>query len=235
MPGSEPPRVGLEWGLNGARRLAPTVDAVVVVDVLSFCTSVTVACERGARVWPHPGGAASVDLARSLDAVLAGPRRLSRPSLSPTSLLELPEGSRLVLPSPNGSALSHALRDAGGPVVAGCLRNAAAVARHVAGARDVLVLPAGERWDDGSIRFAYEDLVGAGAVVDRLASLVPALLRSPEADAAARAFSGLRPLEQTPSGMELVQRGFAADVRLAGEVDASEVVPLLTRGCFAAV
>jgi 2-phosphosulfolactate phosphatase len=235
VPGSEPPRVRLEWGLNGARRLAPTADAVVVVDVLSFCTSVTVACDRGARVWPNEGGAAAVDLARSLDAVLAGPRSLSQPSLSPTSLLELPGGSRLVLPSPNGSALAHALRDAGGrPVVAGCLRNAAAVARRLAGARDVLVVPAGERWDDGSIRFAYEDLVGAGAVVDRLTSLVPGLLRSPEADAAARAFAGLRPLEQTPSGIELVQRGFAADVRLAGEVDASEVVPLLTDGCFAA-
>jgi 2-phosphosulfolactate phosphatase len=201
--------VGLEWGLDGARRLAPTADAVVVVDVLSFCTSVTVACERGARVWPHPGGAAADDLARSLDAVLAGPRSLSRPSLSPTSLTELPEGARLVLPSPNGSALAHALLDAGGPVVAGCLRNAAAVARHVAGARDVLVLPAGERWDDGSIRFAYEDLVGAGAVVDRLASLVPALARSPEAavtpvtPSSAAAATGTA---SSPSSLERIDR-----------------------------
>ncbi|GAB3680994.1 hypothetical protein GCM10028814_17010 [Angustibacter aerolatus] len=231
------PRVDLEWGLQGARRFAERVDVVVVVDVLSFSTSVTVACERGARVWPHPGGEEAHALARSIEAVLAGTRsHTSGPSLSPTSLLDLPEGSRLVLPSPNGSSITHALMNAKVAVVAGGLRNAAAVARYVrdVGAERVAVVPAGERWPDHSLRFAYEDLVGAGAVVRRLTETVPGLFRSPEAEAAALAFAELQPLDGTPSGRELVERGFADDVRLAEQVDASDVVPVLREGRFAA-
>jgi 2-phosphosulfolactate phosphatase len=229
------PRIDVVWGLQGARHLASEADVVVVVDVLSFSTSVAVACERGAWVWPHPGGPEAELLARALGAVLAGPRvPRGAPSLSPTSLLDLPRGTRLLLPSPNGSAISHALSGGRPRVVAGALHNAAAVARWVAGAPRVAVVPAGERWDDGSLRFAYEDLVGAGAVVERLTACVPRLVRSPAADAAARAFVGLRPLEDTPSGRELVDRGFAEDVELAARVDASHVVPVLAEGRFVA-
>ena len=234
QPASAPPRVDLEWGLQGARYLGNGADAIVVVDVLSFCTSVTVACERGACVWPHPGGEEAHALARSLEAVLAGTRsHRGGPSLSPTSLLDLPDRSRLVLPSPNGAALAHALMTSRSQVVAGCLRNAAAAARCVADARRVLLLCAGERWGDGSARFAYEDFVGAGAVVERLTALVPGLVCSPEAHAAALAFAGLQPLELTPSGSELVERGFAADVELASQVDVSDVAPVLFEGRFA--
>ena len=103
---------------------------MVVVDVLSFSTSVTVALERGARVWPHPGGEQAHELARSLEAVLAGTRsHTSGPSLSPASLLELAEGTRLVLPSPNGSSISHVLMSSPALVLVGCLRNASAVAQ----------------------------------------------------------------------------------------------------------
>jgi glycine cleavage system H protein len=42
--------VRCEWGLRGAERLAPTCDAVIVVDVLSFSTAVSVAVSRGAPV-----------------------------------------------------------------------------------------------------------------------------------------------------------------------------------------
>ena len=48
--------VALEWGPVGARTLAERSDVVVVVDVLSFSTALTIAVERGARVWPHTGG-----------------------------------------------------------------------------------------------------------------------------------------------------------------------------------
>lgn len=42
-----------EWGLVGAREVAPGCDIAVVVDVLSFTTTVTVAVERGTRVYPY--------------------------------------------------------------------------------------------------------------------------------------------------------------------------------------
>lgn len=233
------PRVDLEWGLTGARHQAEVADVVVVVDVLSFSTAVTVACERGVRVWPHPGGEPAMMLARSIDAVLAGTRAHgSGPSLSPASLVDLEQGTRLVLPSPNGSTISNALMQARGTVLLGCLRNARAVAAHCAevlaegGGSRIAVVAAGERWGDGSLRPAYEDLVGAGAVIDRLAALVPGLVLSPDADAAAVAFRHRRDLADTPSGLELVERDFAADVEVASHVDASDAVPVLRDGSF---
>jgi 2-phosphosulfolactate phosphatase len=244
-------RVDLEWALPGARRFTDgpaAADVVVVVDVLSFSTSVTVACERGARVWPHPGGEAAHELARSIEAVLAGTRsHLSGPSLSPASLLELPEGTRLVLPSPNGSSISHVLMGSHAVVLVGCLRNAAAVAKRVAdhaqelaGQREpgavvrVGLVPAGERWGDGSLRVAYEDHVGAGAVAARLAELCPDAELSPEARVAALAFEQSDGLAGTPSERELAERGFGRDVEIASQVDASSVVPVLRNGSFSA-
>ena len=55
--------VALEWGPVGARTLAESSDVVVVIDVLSFSTSLTVAVERGAKVWPHTGGESARQLA----------------------------------------------------------------------------------------------------------------------------------------------------------------------------
>lgn len=227
--------VALEWGPVGARVLAETCDIVVVVDVLSFSTAVTVAVERGAKVWPHTGGEAARMLARDIDAVLAGNRSShDGVTLSPASLLDLDPDSRIVLPSPNGSSIAFAAVNGERPVVAACLRNARAVASHLRDVERVGVVAAGERWGDGSLRPAYEDLVGAGALVDRLAAQDPGVRLTPEAEAAALAFRWLRPLEQCPSGSELVEKGYADDVRIAGEVDASAVVPVLVEGRFVA-
>lgn len=230
-------QVGLEWGVAGARSLTDGTadDAIVVVDVLSFSTSVVLACDKGATVWPHPGGEEAHTLARSLEAVLAGTRtHREGPSLSPSSMLDLPEGTRLVLPSPNGSAITHALRGTPCTVVAGCLRNAGAVARFVRGFRRVLLVPGGERWGDGSLRVAYEDLVGAGAVASRIVGLEPSVQLSPEAEVARLAFDHRQPFGLTPSGIELVERDFASDVDLAEQVDVSSTVPVLRDGHFQA-
>lgn len=230
-------QVGLEWGVAGARSLTDGTaeDAIVVVDVLSFSTSVVLACDKGATVWPHPGGEEAHALARSLEAVLAGTRaHREGPSLSPSSMLDLPEGTRLVLPSPNGSAITHALRGTPCTVVAGCLRNASAVARFVSDFRRVLLVPGGERWGDGSLRVAYEDLVGAGAIVSRLVGLDPSVQLSPESQVARLAFDHRQPLALAPSGIELVERDYASDVDLAEQVDVSGTVPVLREGHFQA-
>jgi 2-phosphosulfolactate phosphatase len=228
-------RVALEWGPIGAKVLAERSDVIVVVDVLSFSTSVTVAVERGAKVWPHTGGENALELAREIGAVLAGNRSLhDGPTLSPASLCELEPDARLILPSPNGSSIAHAAVSGGRPVVAACLRNAAAVARFIRGFERVGLVPAGECWGDGSLRPAYEDWVGAGAVIDRLLRQDPSMSLSPEAEAAAAAFRTLRPLEDCSSGQELVKKGFADDIRIAAEVDAADVVPVLVEGRFVA-
>jgi 2-phosphosulfolactate phosphatase len=225
-------------GLEGALAIASGPEVLaVVVDVLSFSTAVTVAVEHGIAVLPVPAhGAETSALALRQRAVLAGPRSLEAPSLSPASLRRVSGIERLVLPSPNGATIAAALADAGATVIAACLRNVRATARcvdhHLARpGTAVAVVAAGERWPDGSLRIAVEDVWGAGAV---LAALQADAVVSPEAVAAAAAGGTCSPegLRACGSGRELVERGFGEDVELAGERDASTVVPLLRNGWF---
>ena len=101
----------------------------------------------------------------------------------------------------------------------------------------VTVIAAGERWPDGSLRPAVEDLLGSGAVLTALADR-GFFEESPEAERARTAYA---PLESVPdavrrcaSGVELANLGFGADVEVAVELDASAVVPVLTDGAFRA-
>jgi 2-phosphosulfolactate phosphatase len=204
--------------------------------VLSFSTSVAVAVERGAKVYPHPGGLGARELADSIGGLLAGRRTLTDgPSLSPTSLLDLAPDTRLVLPSPNGGTIAYSLAGQGCQVFTGALRNASAVGRFLSEARDidtVVLVPAGERWPDDSMRVAYEDQVGAGAILARMVSIEPTLGLSAEAEAALAAYERLRPLDDTPSGQELAERDFGDDIILASAIDVSAVVPVLRDSCF---
>ncbi len=221
------------WGWKGLEAALPASDVVVIVDVLSFTTAVEVALSHGVAVYPYRWRDETTEaFAREHDAVLAGSRNTSTVSLSPPSLRTLAPGSRVVLPSPNGSTLSLATGDR--PTYAGCLRNAAAVGRAAgaAGAR-VTVVAAGEKWpDDDSLRPAIEDLLGAGAIVDALPGA-----RTSEARVAHAAFSSLRGdlpdvIRDSLSGQELVDLGFAGDVVEASALNVSDVVPFLDDGVY---
>jgi 2-phosphosulfolactate phosphatase len=139
-----------------------------------------------------------------------------------------------VLASPNGAALSLAAADCGARVLAGCLRNAGAVADAAASTGGpAVVIAAGERWPDDSLRPALEDVLGAGAILAALAPANP----SPEARAAIAVFREARAnlearLLECASGRELVARGYAGDVRAAAALDASAAVPELRDGAF---
>lgn len=235
-----------DWGVSGAR--CATGDLAVVVDVLSFSTSVTIAVERGTVVYPFRWGRdAAADFAREHDAVLAVGRAeavrdgVALPSLSPYSLLRAEPVPRLVLPSPNGSTVTEELRERGVQVVLGCLRNAAAVADHVEAAVSrgevVTLIACGERWDDDSLRPALEDLLGVGAVLAALRDRGLGAEMSPESLAAAATFSALEPdlgrcLRDCGSGRELVGRGFGEDVDAALDRDVTATVPVLVDGAF---
>ncbi len=234
--------VRLGWGEAGAAALAPTSDVMVIVDVITFSTAVAVALERGSAVYPHrwdQDGAAQ--LAAAVGAELAVSRSLvsaDHPySLSPATLSRLPLGSAIVLPSPNGSAISAAAAGGRAVVVAGSLRNAAAVARFARRAgRFISVIAAGERWPDGSLDPALEDLLGAGAVIDGLRRR----RRSPEATAAAAAYlrarrDGIRrTLLETVSAREQRSLGHQEELDWASAVNCSTVVPVLREGAFRA-
>lgn len=227
-------RIRFEWGAQGVACLAPGSDAVVIVDVLSFSTAVVVAAARGATVLPYRwADGTAAGYAGSMNALLAGPRREGGYSLSPRSLMSLPEGSRIVLPSPNGATLSLATGDT--PTFAGCLRNACAVARAArsCGPR-IAVIACGEQWPDGALRPALEDHIGAGAI---LACLDGA--QSPEAAAAIAAFERARAhlpetLKKSVSGKELAGRGFEDDVAIASELNGDDIAPQLRDRAYAA-
>ena len=146
-------------------------------------------------------------------------------------LFGIPAGARLVLPSPNGSTLS--LATGATPTLAGCLRNSRSVAAHAGRiGRSVAVIPCGERWDDGSLRPAVEDLIGAGAIIRHLRGS-----KSPEAKAAEAAFESgssdlLGTVVASASGRQLAGAGFRADVEHSASLDCSESVPLLRDGAY---
>ncbi|TWJ24701.1 2-phosphosulfolactate phosphatase [Micromonospora endolithica] len=235
-----------DWGLTGAAELGRVCAVLVVVDVLSFTTAVEVAVARGIRVHPFPWGEQAAAYARRVGAVAAVGRRETSPerpwSLSPAALSTAPHVTDLVLPSPNGSAISAAASATGLPVVAACLRNAGAVGRWLRrqgyGSRDapVGVIAAGERWPDGSLRPSVEDQLGAASVLDALSGVPGGL--SVEA---ATALAALASIPDVPaavrgsvSGRELIEGGFAEDVEVAVRAGVSNVVPLLRNGVFAA-
>jgi 2-phosphosulfolactate phosphatase len=225
--------VRFEWGLAGARMLAPVSEVLVV----SFSTAVEVVLARGGTVvptgWNDQRAAA---LAAERGAILAVGRSQTTPaapySLSPASLADLPAGTSLALPSPNGATIISAAAELGPLVLTGCLRNARAVAVAAeALGGTISVIAAGERWPDGSLRPSVEDLLGAGAILDRLDGGT----RSPEAQAAAGAARFLDPtkqLQHCASGRELITAGYQQDVQVAAELDVSHVVPLLRDGRF---
>jgi 2-phosphosulfolactate phosphatase len=228
-----------EWGPEGARKFDGNVGAMVIVDILSFSTSIDIAVSRGAIVYPFHfrDPSAATKEAHRLGAEIAGPRGSAshRYSLSPVSLASIAPDTKLVLPSPNGSAISAAARSA--PVLTGCLRNARAVATaaiDVAAGRSIAVIPAAERWPDGGLRPAIEDLIGAGAILDELG-----LPCSAEADVARHAYRSARPhlssmLRDCESGRELRDRGFSEDVEVAIKLNVSTIAPILVDGAYIA-
>lgn len=224
-----------EWGLEGIELYRPNAAAFIIVDVLSFTTAVSVALDAGATIIPFPWGdadAAAVE-ARRRSAIAAAPKRTTggQLSLSPASLRRLSRDERVLLPSPNGARLSLATGDV--PTFCASLRNFEAVAsaaRATAGAGAVAVIPAGERWPDGSLRPALEDWLGAGAVISALSGRPNSEARAARLmfDAAGANLSAL--VRESRSGRELLDRGFDIDVEIALELSASRTAPRLVEG-----
>ncbi|MFC8734153.1 2-phosphosulfolactate phosphatase [Luteimicrobium sp. NPDC057192] len=247
--------VRFEWGPDGGAQIARGAAVVVVVDVLSFTTTVGVALAGGAEVLPsrwHDGAAARLAAERGarlavgrLEARALASDDVPPASLSPADMVRAAgagalRGDRIVLPSPNGSTIVAALSGGDARVVAASLRTRAAVSRWLvrsAPSGPVAVVAAGERWPDGPLRPAVEDLWGAGSVVEALVAEQRRAGRrelrlSPEAGAAVAAFAAVRSdlaanLAGCASGLELAAAGFADDVVVAAGLDADDVVPLL--------
>lgn len=204
----------LDRGRTGAAAISEAVDVVVVVDVLSFTTTVSVAVDAGIEVIPCRWGderAAASDAEH--DAVLAVGRSAARGARGPGGSISLSPASaraavdagtaprRVVAPSPNGSTIAADVAASGAVCIAGCLCIAGAVL-------DALVTAG---WDD-----------------------LP-----PEATSARAGYLAVREdvgaaLLVSASGRELVAQGFDHDVAIAAQVGPATSVPVLGERGFTA-
>lgn len=249
--GTAGPRIQLAWGRRGAQAAAERGDILVVVDTLRFSTAAATAVHHGAVIYPCPvDEALATALAQRIGGEVALHRHTpvaptsasARFSLSPRTYLAVEPGTRVVLPSPNGATCCQY-----GPrtpaLLVGALVNAHAVAGAVAHLLtaptqqqqlDVTVLACGERWrlpaEEGVLRFALEDYLGAGAVLATLSALP--FSQTVEAQACGATFRALREqLEATlwecESGQELRTKGLGEDVRHAAQLNVYDTVPVL--------
>ena len=235
--------VRFDWGPTGAGAIAEGADVAVVVDVLSFTTTLTVAVERGIEVWPFPWkDERAPAYAEERDAALAVGRRAAREAA----------GGR-DQPQPRRHGPPHGCLETGAPVAQRVEDLCRSRRRRGRGGRRLPPQPhggrpqpqrdrhgrggrRGERWPDGSLRPCAEDLWGAGATIAALVDLGATDL-SPEArvaEAAFRAVAGDVPaqLRDCAGGRELTAAGFGPDVAVAAELDVTDVVPVLAKGRF---
>ncbi|MFB9909336.1 2-phosphosulfolactate phosphatase [Allokutzneria oryzae] len=225
-------QVRLEWGPDGVTALGGDCAVLVIVDVLSFTTSVDIAVSRGARIMPLRWKDEAAEENARLAGLPVGAAFGDKLSLRPSSLTSIEPGTTLALPSANGATLCALAEETGAHVLTGCLRNADAVAtraRELAGERPIGIIAGGERWQlpGDPLRPCWEDLLGAGAIISALPDG-----RSPEAEMAARTYqaTGAEMLADCVGAKELVAAGYPDDVRLATEVNVSTVTPRLSNG-----
>jgi 2-phosphosulfolactate phosphatase len=233
----------LDWGEAGVQRVVGHSDIIVIVDTLSFSTTVAVGVSRGAMIYP----CSSIEELQEIAHRTGGERAVGRHevpaagrySLSPQTLTHAARGERIVLRSPNGATLSR-MASSASHVLAGALVNARYVADVLNGLlaapdRSVTVIACGEREKEtGGMRVAIEDYLGAGAIIEGLSCT-----KSPEATLAGIAFAHARAqmaalLWDCGSGRELRAMGFGEDVTFASAVDSIAAVPVLRNGCFTA-
>ena len=231
--GQEEFNIRFEWGLDGVETLIESSDVIIIIDSLSFSTSIEIAVSQGAMVFPYNGDLKKINTyASKVHATPVNQKRsLDHLSLPPASLKNLPSGTRLILPSLNGSILSAMTNKL--PTLTACFRNASAVARAAQQiGKKICVIAAGEKWNNGNIRFAVEDLIGAGALISQLNGK-----KSPEAISCQNAYHPLvhdlhHFLSQCSSGKELIEAGFSQGVYLAAALNCSQKAPILINGAY---
>jgi 2-phosphosulfolactate phosphatase len=234
-------RVRLAWGRRGAQAAAEVGDILVIIDTLRFSTATATAVHYGGMIYPCSTDEAQFTaLAERVGAEVASyslhPSASARFSLSPLSYLGLEPGTRVVLPSPNGSTCCQYGAWAA-TLFVGALVNAQAVAEAVShlltadNRLSVTLLACGERWrvpdEEDTLRFALEDYLGAGAVLAALP-----FAQTIEAKACVATFEAMQDrlesvLWECESGQELRAKGLGEDVRFAAQLNVYATVPVL--------
>ncbi len=211
---------------------------IAVVDVLRMSTTIAYAHANGCgRIVPVESVEAASKLAASLDksvTLLGGERegkRIDGFDLGNSPLeytREVVEGKNIILSTTNGTRTIAKARDAGEVIIA-CFANMGAVLEYMKRAGNGLagILCAGKQG-----RFALEDAVCAGMMVDRLAG-------EAEVDDAGRAARLLYAehkhdipamVRNCEHGAYLASIGFEDDLEVCAAVDRLDAVPVVREG-----
>ncbi|OOE14242.1 2-phosphosulfolactate phosphatase [Fictibacillus arsenicus] len=239
--------IKVEWGIRGAREAAKREEILIIVDVLSFSSTVIAAMENEALIYPFPPpiNEKANKYADQLDAELVVGRekafKTGKHSLSPNSFTAVDRGKSYVLCSLNGAACVEAAKKIPA-LLLGSLRNAEAVAEAALElkkktGKPITIIACGERWEKASgneneLRPAIEDYLGAGAIISSFEGSL-----SPEAFVCKQAFQGSEHIlssliRNCGSGRELAERGFAKDVDYCLQLNVSSIVPVLSGNKF---
>lgn len=242
-----PYEIKVEWGIRGAKEAARREEILIIVDVLSFSSTVIAAMENNAVIYPFPPpiNEKAKNYADQFGAELVVGRaeaiKTGKHSLSPNSFTADDRGKSYVLCSLNGAACVEAAKKVPG-LFMGSLRNAQAVAEATLdlqkkSGKPITIIACGERWENAAsyenqLRPGIEDYLGAGAIISSLNGLL-----SPEAFVCKQAFQGSKHelpnlIKKCGSGRELAERGFAKDVDYCLQLNASSIVPVLSGNKF---
>ena len=216
---------------------------VVVFDVLRATTTMAAALSVGVgeiRLFGDLASAKSAAAAYDGPRLLVGEERCLPPpgfdmGNSPGAFTASHAGRTLFMCTTNGTRALLAGTQAAA-VYAAALVNAAAAARAMAATGcDITLLCAGTNGQP-----ALEDLLGAGAVIDRLLATGRMELESDVARMALAAWRGSRDdlpavLRRTRGGRNIIAAGLEADLDFAARVDAIDVVGRLIAGASPAI
>lgn len=232
----------MDWGERGTIEASNRRDIIVVVDILSFSTTITGAVHHGAIVYPFPKVGDIKKFGELVDAEVCLGRVEAQvagaPSLSATSFNESHKGKRFVLSSRNGATCVKASKQDTN-ILIGSFLNVSSVANVVNKIQketnlNVTVIACGERWrntndESRELRPSIEDYLGAGAILEKLNGT-----KSPEAKVCIGAFQNAKSnlselINDSSSGRELIDMGYPEDVNFSCQVDLFKDVPILTK------
>ncbi|NJP38958.1 2-phosphosulfolactate phosphatase, partial [Alkalicoccus luteus] len=236
----------IEWGKRGAREAVKRGDVLIIVDVLSFSSTVVSGLNKGAIIYPYPPHLDGKAFASEIEAEYILGRteasKIGKPTLSPVSFHKKEHmNKRYVLTSLNGAYCTWIAGEVPALLI-GSLLNASAVASIANNIMqetnsNITVVPCGERWSDvkeydDALRPAVEDYLGAGAILSYLPGK-----KSVEAEVCIGAFTAVKHrlnemIWDCGSGRELRNRGFSEDVKHCSKLNYYENVPLLKKDHF---
>lgn len=240
-----PYEVRVEWGRRGAREAAERGDIVIIVDVLSFSSTVISALENKVHIYPYPPHLNGKEYAEKIGAEYilgrAEAAKQGTPTLSPVSFHEEHTNKKYMLSSLNGAFCTWVASKVPALIVGSFINasSVASIAKQLSKKTqaNITIVPCGEQWtevreNEDTLRQSVEDYLGAGAIISYLDKKM-----SPEAAVCRAAFENSRSklkeiIWECGSGRELRGKGFEADVSHCSQLNIFQTVPILKEDHF---